>query len=167
MNEKSGRRLVCVMGVAGCGKSTVGAGLAEALGAVFIEADAHHPRANIDKMTSGAPLTDEDRWPWLDALGDAAPRAGRCVIACSALRRVYRERLARAAGAPVFFVHLAGPKDAIATRMATRSGHFMPPALLDSQFATLEPPAPDEPHLALDIADPPERLIAMALEEIT
>ncbi|MFV0472740.1 MAG: gluconokinase [Pikeienuella sp.] len=159
-------RLICVMGVAGSGKSSIGAALAGAVGAVFIEADAYHPPANVEKMTAGVPLTDEDRWPWLDALGAAAPRTGRVVIACSALRLVYRQRLARAAGEPVFFVHLAGARDVIAGRMAARSGHFMPTALLESQFATLEPPAPPEPHLTLDISDPPERLIAIALEKI-
>ncbi|WP_340108382.1 gluconokinase [Pikeienuella sp. HZG-20] len=163
----AGPRLICVMGVAGCGKSTLGAALGAALPAPFIEADAYHPAANIAKMTAGAPLTDEDRWPWLDALGAAAPAEGRAVIACSALRRVYRERLAAAAGEPVFFLHLAGEKAVIGARMAGRVGHFMPPALLDSQFATLEPPDPDEPHLALDAARPPDILIEIALKELT
>ncbi|MEL7464041.1 MAG: gluconokinase, GntK/IdnK-type [Pseudomonadota bacterium] len=110
-------RLVCVMGVAGCGKSTIGKAIAGRLNAAFIEADAHHPAANIRKMTSGIPLTDEDREPWLDALGAAAPRRGRVVIACSALRRVYRERLANAASDDVFFIHLKGAKSLIADRM--------------------------------------------------
>ncbi|MEO1612258.1 MAG: gluconokinase, partial [Pseudomonadota bacterium] len=132
-------RLICVMGVAGCGKSTIGALIASRLDATFIEADAHHPASNIAKMTSGVPLTDEDRWPWLDALGAAAPREGRTVIACSALKRAYRERLARASGEEVFYVHLKGAKAVIAERMASRAGHFMPPALIESQFAALEP----------------------------
>ena len=164
-------RIVCVMGVAGCGKSTVGAALAAALGATFIEADAHHPKSNIDKMTSGVPLTDEDRWPWLDALGAAAHREGdgarRVVMACSALRRVYRERLSSSAHEPVFFIHLSGGKRVIADRMSGRAGHFMPPSLLDSQFATLEPLRPEETGLTLDIADPPDALIAAALKELT
>ena len=159
-------RIVCVMGVAGCGKSTIGAALAERLGATFMEADAHHPQANIDKMTSGEPLTDEDRWPWLDALGAAAPKTGRVVIACSALRRVYRERLAAAAGERIAFIHMAGTKDLIAERMKTRSGHFMPPALMDSQFATLEPLEPDERGLTLNIENAPEALIEDALRAL-
>ena len=159
-------RIVCVMGVAGCGKSTIGAALAERLGATFMEADAHHPQANIDKMTSGEPLTDEDRWPWLDALGAAAPKTGRVVIACSALRRVYRERLAVAAGEWIAFIHMAGTKDLIAERMKTRSGHFMPPALMDSQFATLEPLEPDERGLTLNIENAPEALIEDALRAL-
>ena len=154
------------MGVPGCGKSTIGQGLAAGLGAAFIEADALHPAANIAKMSAGAPLTDADREPWLDAVGAAAPKAGRAVIACSALRRAYRARLAAAAGAPVFFVHLAGSREEIGRRMSLREGHFMPASLLESQFATLEPLAADEPHLLLDVARPAEDLIADALREL-
>lgn len=153
------------MGVAGCGKSTIGAAIAERIGAPFMEADAYHPPENIKKMTAGEALTDEDRRPWLDALGSAAASAadGPVVTACSALRRVYRERLAEAAGEAIFFIHLAGAKTTIAERMSTRGGHFMPLSLLDSQFATLEPPAPDEPHLALDITAPPDMLVSDSL----
>ncbi|MEM7547014.1 MAG: gluconokinase [Pseudomonadota bacterium] len=159
-------RLICVMGVAGCGKSTIGADLAAALYVPFLEADQFHPATNIAKMTAGTPLTDEDRWPWLDALGAGVPAAGRAVIACSALRRVYRERLAAAAGDDVFFIHLAGTRDVILGRMATRTGHFMPPALIDSQFATLERPSHDEPHIALDISAPPDILLTQALDAV-
>lgn len=159
-------RIICVMGVAGCGKSTIGAALAGKLGAAFMEADAHHPQANIEKMTAGEPLTDDDRWPWLDALGAAAPQTGRVVIACSALRRVYRERLSAAAGEAIAFVHMAGTKDLIAERMKSRSGHFMPPALIDSQFATLEPLAPDENGVTLSIETAPEALIEDALKAL-
>lgn len=159
-------RLICVMGVAGCGKSTIGKSLAAEIGAVFMEADAFHPAANIAKMTAGQPLTDEDRWPWLDALGAGAPKEGRAVIACSALRRVYRERLAQAAGEPVFFVHLGGSKEEISRRMSGRGGHFMPPSLLDSQFATLEPPSGDELFITLDISEAPDTLLAKILEDV-
>lgn len=154
------------MGVAGCGKSTIGEMIARALGAEFIEADAHHPAANIEKMTSGVPLTDADRWPWLDALGAAVPREGRAVVACSALRRVYRERLARAAAEPIYFVHLKGAKSVIAERMKSRAGHFMPPGLIDSQFATLEPLAPDEAGLTLNVRASPRNLIEKALHAL-
>lgn len=156
-------RVVCVMGVAGCGKSTIGAAIADALNAPFLEADRFHPPTNIEKMSAGQPLTDEDRWPWLDALGRAAPKTGAVVIACSALRRAYRERLAAAVGEPVFFVHLAGSKETIAERMQSRAGHFMPLSLLDSQFATLEPLEPDERCLVLDISTPPANMIDDAL----
>lgn len=160
-------RLICVMGVAGCGKSTVGGALAEALGAQFLEADRLHPALNIAKMSAGTPLTDDDRWPWLDAITAAAPREGRAVIACSALRRAYRQRLTAGAGEPIFFVHLTGAQAEIASRMGLREGHFMPTALLDSQFATLEPLERDEPHLTLDIRLPLTRMIDIALKELS
>ncbi len=138
-------RLVVVMGVAGCGKSTVAAALAQGAGGTLLEGDAFHPAANVAKMSAGTPLTDEDRWPWLDAIGRAmAETPGPVFAACSALRRAYRERLAAAAGAPVYFLHLDGDRALIGGRMQARSGHFMPESLLDSQFATLEPPAADE-----------------------
>ncbi len=152
-------RLV-VMGVSGCGKTTVGALLAARLGAAFVDADALHPAGNVAKMAAGQPLTDADRWPWLDlaaaALRDRAP----VVMACSALRRAYRDRL-RAAGG-VCFLHLAAPQPVIAARMATRHGHFMPPSLLASQYATLEPPGPEE-ALELDARLSPKALVDAAL----
>lgn len=144
------------MGVAGCGKSTVGAALARRLGKPFLDADDFHPAANVAKMSMGVPLTDDDRWPWLDrlaqALRDEAERAGMAVAGCSALRRAYRQRLITTAGEPILFVFLQGSRDIIAERMAKRSGHFMPAALLDSQFATLEPPGADEDALVVDIS---------------
>ncbi len=150
---------VIVMGVAGSGKSTVGAALAARLGWEFRDADGFHPPANIAKMKAGTPLTDEDRWPWLNAIRshmDAENAAGRSgVIACSALRESYRDVLGR--GLPwVLFSHLAGSKELIASRMQARAGHFMPVALLDSQFATLETPVD---AIRLDIAKPPEALV--------
>ena len=149
------------MGVAGCGKSTVAAMLAEAAGGTLLEGDALHPPANIAKMSAGTPLTDADRWPWLDAIGRAmAATPGPVFAACSALRRVYRARLAAAAGAPVFFLHLDGERALIARRMQSRSGHFMPGSLLDSQFATLEVPGPDETAASIDIDQPIEAIVA-------
>lgn len=160
-------RIIVVMGVAGSGKSTIGALLAERWGAAFDDADGHHPKANVQKMAGGTPLTDEDRWPWLDIVGTAARRqadtAGRAVMACSALRRVYRERLMEAAGETILFVHLVGDRSLIASRMGGREGHFMPPALLDSQFATLEPPAADETALAVGNDQPPEAVVEAIL----
>ncbi|PLX38762.1 MAG: hypothetical protein C0606_08500 [Hyphomicrobiales bacterium] len=144
-----------VMGVAGCGKSTVGAALAGRLHKPFLDADDFHPPANIEKMSHGVPLSDEDRWPWLDRLGQelhaAADRDGMAVCACSALRRAYRERMIAAAGEPILFVYLKGTREIIAGRMSARTDHFMPTALLDSQFATLEPPGDDELSLSVDI----------------
>lgn len=148
-------RLIVVMGVTGCGKSTVGAALAARLDKPFLDADDYHPAANVEKMSHGIPLTDEDRWPWLDSLATAlheqAERTGMAVAACSALRRAYRERLIATAGEGILFVFLQGARDVIAKRMAARSDHFMPTTLLDSQFATLEPPAADENVLTVDI----------------
>ena len=151
---------VVVMGVSGSGKSSFGAALAEALRLPFADADAFHPPANIAKMQAGTSLTDADRWPWLDALGAwLAVRPG--VVACSALRRAYRDRL-RAAAPGLRLVYLEGAPALIAARQATRPGHFMPPSLMASQFATLEPPAPDEAALVLDVAHPLEALVARA-----
>jgi gluconokinase len=153
---------VLVMGVSGCGKSTIGAMLAGALGIPFSDADAFHPPENVRKMSAGIPLTDTDRWPWLDALGAwlaAEERGG--VIACSALKRSYRNRL-REWVPGLFVVHLSGAPELIAGRQRAREGHFMPPSLMASQFATLEPPEPDEEALILDIAATPEAVAAEA-----
>ena len=135
--------IVVVMGVCGCGKTTVGKALAAALGWRFFDADDFHPPANIEKMAAGIPLTDTDRWPWLDRLAaemGAIERAGgHAVLACSALRQAYRDRLAVAGD--VRFVHLRGDRATIAARVAARPGHYMPATLVDSQFAALELPA--------------------------
>ena len=131
------------MGVSGSGKTTVARALAERLGWRFAEGDEFHSAANIAKMAAGIALTDEDRWPWLDAIAQwiAERRANgeRCVVACSALKRAYRERIA-AGRDDLRFVHLAGDYDTIAARLAQRAGHYMPVSLLKSQFDTLEPP---------------------------
>ncbi|WP_460852805.1 gluconokinase [Nocardioides montaniterrae] len=144
--------LVVVMGVSGSGKSTVGAALAQRLRVPFADADDFHPPANIAKMSAGHPLDDEDRRPWLDALGEwlAAHDAQGGVMSCSALKVDYRTRLLDHAPR-TRFVHLDGPRDVIARRQAGRPGHFMPAALLDSQFATLEPLGPDEPGIVIDV----------------
>ncbi len=145
-------RRVVVMGVAGCGKSSVGQALAARLGAVYLEGDAFHSPDNIAKMSRGEPLSDSDRAPWLDAVGAAIAAAGPAAVAsCSALRRAYRDRLRAAAAGPLVFVHLTGSREVIAARMMARAGHFMPASLLDSQFSTLEPPGPDEDALSVDI----------------
>jgi len=157
-----------VMGVCGAGKTTVGALLAERLGAPFVEADRLHSPENVAKMAAGRPLSDDDRWPWLDAVGAEARRrsgANGVVVACSALRRSYRERLAAALGRPRF-VHLCGSEELLRARMAARRGHFMPTSLLDSQLATLEPPGAEENALAVDVGMPPEAIVACILETL-
>ncbi|MGX1311160.1 gluconokinase [Streptomyces calvus] len=156
--------VVVVMGVAGTGKTTIGPLLAARFGVPYAEADDFHPHANIAKMSAGVPLTDEDRLPWLDAIGDwARGRAGLGgVVSCSALKRSYRDRL-RAAAPDVVFVHLTGDRALIEDRMSHRQGHFMPTALLDSQFATLQPLEPDETGVAVDVSGSPEEITGRAV----
>jgi gluconokinase len=158
---------VIVMGVSGSGKSTVGAALAQALGAPFLEGDAYHPAQNVAKMAAGTPLNDDDRWPWLErlgqAIGEAARRDGVAVAACSALKRIYRDRLRAAAGEPLYFVCLTAGREALDRRMSTRAGHFMPPSLLDSQLETLEPLEDDEWGLRLDSVGPVVAIVERGL----
>ncbi|MER6958258.1 gluconokinase [Streptomyces sp. NPDC000618] len=156
--------VVVVMGVAGTGKTTIGPLLAARLGVPYAEGDDFHPQANIAKMSSGTPLDDDDRWPWLDAIGAWADgRAGLGgVVSCSALKRSYRDRL-RASAPGVVFVHLAGDRALIEDRMAHRQGHFMPTALLDSQFATLQPLQADEAGVAVDVSGSPEDIAGRAM----
>src|SRR6478735_4550868 len=143
---------IVVMGVSGSGKSTVGAALAQRLRVPFADADDFHPPANIAKMTEGHALDDEDRYPWLESIGDwlAAHESSGGVMSCSALKRKYRDQLRRHAPR-VEFVHLHGSREVIARRQASRPGHFMPPTLLDSQFAVLEPLAADELGQVVDV----------------
>ena len=160
--------VVVVMGVAGTGKTTIGPLLAARLGVPYAEGDDCHPQSNIAKMSAGTPLTDDDRWPWLDAIGDwAQGRAGLGgVVSCSALKRSYRDRL-RAAAPGVVFVHLTGDRALVEDRMSHRQGHFMPTALLDSQFATLQPLEPDEAGVAVNVTGSPEEITARAATALT
>lgn len=149
-------QVVVVMGVAGTGKTTVGELLAAELGVPYAEADSFHPEANVAKMSAGTPLDDADRAPWLDAIGawarDRRADGQGGVVSCSALKRRYRDRLRAAANSPgLYFLHLTGSRELVAERMAGRRGHFMPTALLDSQFADLEPLEPDERGVAVPI----------------
>jgi gluconokinase len=159
--------VIVVMGVSGSGKSTVGELLAERLGVPYAEADAFHPPANIAKMAAGHPLDDTDRAPWLDAI--AAWIAGRGdrggVVSCSALRRRYRDRL-RADASAVFFLHLDGSPRLIASRLAARTGHFMPPALLASQFEELDPLEPDEAGAAVSVDGGSQEILQRALDAL-
>jgi gluconokinase len=159
--------LIVVMGVSGSGKSSVGEKLAERLDLPFRDADSFHPKANIDKMSAGIALTDEDRWPWLDAIGAALHDAkGGMIVACSALKRVYRDRLRAKVVRPLSFVWLDGSQETIARRLGGRRGHFMPASLLDSQFATLEPPGPDEGVIRISVELPLAEVVATAAAEL-
>lgn len=153
---------IVVMGVSGCGKSTVGALLAQKLDAKFIDGDDLHPAENKAKMAAGIALNDEDRWPWLDKVGETLQSDERVVVACSALKRKYRERILTQAKDAVF-VHLSGSKEVLAERMNARQNHFMPASLLDSQLATLEPLEFDEPGLVIDIDQPVEKIVESCL----
>lgn len=139
-----------VMGVAGSGKSLIGSEFARVIGARFLDGDDLHPRANVEKMAQGKALDDADRAPWLERIGGALRHPGT-VIACSALRRQYRDAIIDAAGAPVTFLLLTGCRDTLLARMTQRDGHFMPASLLDSQLATVEAPARDEPYVIADV----------------
>ncbi|MFD0165359.1 gluconokinase [Streptomyces decoyicus] len=157
--------VIVVMGVAGTGKTTIGPMAADRLGVPYAEGDDFHPPANIAKMSAGIPLDDDDRGPWLDAIGAwAHERAGHGggVVSSSALKRAYRDRL-RAAAPRIVFLHLTGDRSLIEERMAERKGHFMPTALLDSQFATLEPLGPDEAGVAVDVSGTPEEIAERAV----
>jgi gluconokinase len=155
--------LYVVMGVSGSGKSLIGAAFARALGVAFVEGDAYHPAENVDRMSRGIPLTDDDRAGWLHALAtrlrQARDSGNGLVLTCSALKRSYRDVL-RAGADDLQLVFLRGPRALIADRLAGRRGHFMPPSLLDSQFATLEEPTADEGAWVCDISNEPGDIVA-------
>lgn len=168
MNAGSEAARWVVMGVSGCGKSAIGQALAEALGAPFLEGDSRHSAANIAKMAAGTPLTDADRADWLLDLRAsiaAAAAAGRpLVLSCSALKRRYRDLL-RGGDPALRFIHLDGSPELIAARMGARTGHFMPPALLESQLRELEPLQADETGLVLDLSLSPQQLLDACLRQ--
>ncbi|MBA1350114.1 gluconokinase [Rhizobium sp. WYCCWR 11146] len=161
---------IIVMGVSGCGKSSVGEKLAEALHLAFVEGDALHPAANVEKMSKGIPLTDEDRMPWLDRIGEdmkaSMEKSEGIIVSCSALKRIYRDRLRAAVGGNLFFVYLEGSKALLMKRMGERKGHFMPASLLESQLATLEPPTGELGVVTVDIDDTIEGIAATALKSL-
>ena len=170
MRAVAGVSAIVVMGVSGAGKSTVGRLIAARLDCPFRDADSFHPKANIEKMSRGEPLTDADRWPWLNAIAAwiAEHRAAgtTCVVTCSALKRVYRDIVTDNQRADVRLVYLKGGFDLIAARLAARKGHFMPPALLQSQFDALEEPAPDERAITVPIDATPQQIAARVVEEL-
>jgi gluconokinase len=161
--------IVVVMGVSGSGKTTIAAGMAQQLGWLLVEGDTFHPPANIAKMKAGTPLTDADRWPWLRAIAareDELLAAGQSAfVACSSLKRSYREVLI-GRRSETALMYLRGSKALIGDRMKARKDHFMPPALLDSQFATLEEPGPDEHPIVVDIGGPLEAVIQEAVRQL-
>lgn len=154
----AGDRIV-LMGVSGSGKTTIGQMLSDRLEVAWVDGDDLHPATNIARMASGLPLRDADRWPWLDRVAGVLRDRAPVIVGASALWRAYRDYLRQNAGGPVRFIFLSGRRDLIAARMAGRRGHFMPPALLDSQFAALEPPGADEDTLELDVSAPPDALV--------
>jgi gluconokinase len=162
---------IIVMGVSGSGKSSIGEKLAEVLGLRFVEGDQLHPRSNVEKMSKGIPLTDADRMPWLDLIGetiDSALASGEgIVVSCSALKRIYRDRLRAAAGGNLFFVYLDGSRDLLMSRMGERKGHFMPASLLDSQLATLEVPTGEPGVVTVDIDDTIKGIAAAVLRGLS
>lgn len=155
------------MGVSGCGKSTIGSSLGLTLNVPFLDGDHYHTPEAVEKMRSGQPLTDDDRWPWFARLTKemklAADQRGKSVTACSALKRAYRDYLVEEAGEPIAFIHLSGTKETIAERQADRPGHYMPAALLDSQFAALEVPKAPENVLSVSVAQPVEKIVKLTL----
>jgi gluconokinase len=162
---------IVVMGVSGAGKSTVGKLIAEELECPFRDADSFHPPANIAKMSRGEPLTDEDRWPWLRAIADWIAehrKAGTTgAVTCSALKRGYRDIITHNQSADVRLIYLKGDFDLIAARLKARKGHFMPPALLRSQFDTLEEPRADEHAITIPIDATPEEIAAQVVRKLT
>ncbi len=161
-------RAIVVMGVSGCGKSSVGALLARHLGLAFIEGDVLHPQANVDKMAQGTPLTDEDRWPWLDIIGAqmaaSLDRGEGIVLSCSALKKVYRDRLRAASGNRLSFVFLEGSRELLQSRMGARTGHFMPVTLLESQLRTLEVPTGEPGVVTVSIDQPVGEIVEAAVK---
>jgi len=157
---------VVVMGVSGSGKTSVGERLAERLGCAFVEGDRLHPAANIAKMEQGIPLTDDDRWPWLDLIGreltEARGRDESVVVSCSALKKTYRDRLRQASGGTLYFVFLTGDPKVLEGRMGARTGHFMPTSLLRSQLATLESPKDEAAVVTVDIDQSLDDIVSKA-----
>jgi len=156
------------MGATGCGKSTIGSALSVRLNASLLEGDDYHSPENKAKMRAGTPLSDTDRWPWLQSVGEAMrDTVGKTVVSCSALKRSYRTYLSESASEPVLFVYLQGSKEILTTRLAARKNHFMNTDLLESQLSTLEEPDSDELSLTVDINNAVSEIVEQILEKVT
>jgi gluconokinase len=169
--QKASPLAIVVMGVSGCGKSSVGERVAAQNGMVFLEGDQLHPAGNVEKMAQGIPLTDDDRLPWLDRIGDEIKTAQETsqglVVSCSALKRSYRDRLKQAADGRLVFVFLEGSRDLLLSRMQARQGHFMPATLLDSQLQTLEPPTGEAGVVTVAIDNALDDIVALACKGLS
>ena len=169
LKQNSIKKTIVVMGVCGSGKTTIAKRIAESLGVPFIEGDQLHPKTNVEKMSNGIPLTDEDRWPWLGAIVMECEGVLReydsVIVSCSALRQDYRHTL-RQGAYDTWFVYLRGSKALIEQRMAARSGHFMPSQLIESQFETLEEPCGETGVIAVDIDQPLAQLCLSVVQEL-
>jgi gluconokinase len=154
---------IVIMGVTASGKSTLGKALAKKLSIPFIDGDRLHPKSNIEKMESGIPLEDDDRWLWLEKIGKALAEADTLIVACSALKQSYRKCINDAAGKPVIYLHLIGDKELLLQRMGKRTQHFMPLTLLESQLAALEPPGYNEQAIEISVDDTLENIVRRAV----
>ena len=162
-------RAIVVMGVSGVGKSSIGQGIADRIGGRYVDADDLHPAVNVAHMAAGKPLNDDMRWPWLDKCGqvlDAGRRTGDIVLACSALKRIYRDRL-RDNVRDLVLVYLEADRDLIWSRMEARKNHYMPASLLDSQLATLEPPTDDENPITVRTDIPVEQIVDAVMAQLS
>ncbi len=164
MGEQMADRFV-IMGVMGCGKSTIGSALAARLSLNFIDGDDLHPQTNVEKMARGEALNDEDRWGWLEEVGRTL-RSGGAIIACSALKRRYRDVIRSSADEPICFIWLNGSRETLLERVSKRPGHFMPASLLDSQLATLEPLESDECFLEANIQNDASSIVEDLITKI-
>jgi len=160
-------RLLIVMGVSGSGKSTIARMLAETIEGTYLDGDDYHPKKNIDKMSQGIPLNDDDRWPWLEIFAKAmSKQTNKTIGACSALTKAYREHLTKAAGEPILFIYLDGSKELLLERMSSRDGHFMPSSQLDNQLETLEKPDSSELSLHVDISNTTQQIVTELLTKL-
>lgn len=157
---------IVIMGPSGSGKSTVGQALAHELSARYIDADDLHTKENVAKMASGIALVDSDRWPWLQRVGEVLRAESPTIVACSALKRAYRETIRMAAGGDVFFVELVVEREILDYRLRQRAGHYMPPSLLESQLQILEPLGDDEDGIRVDADDPVHTICRLALDAL-
>ena len=166
-HKATGMLRIIVMGVSGSGKTTIGENLAKALDLAFLEGDSLHPKSNVEKMSAGIPLEDDDRWPWLDKIGERLSAASNgIIISCSSLKKSYRDRMRKAAGGPLLFVFLDGSFEVLHEHMGHRTGHFMPVSMLESQIKTLESPVGEPLVFRADVADSVEEIVGQALSWI-